>query len=125
PFEPRTVRAKSELFGAGRVALPVLFERHGDGWRAKWMHLNLRGGASFNRVEENRLSTALLVRGIAERRYLQLSYLESLLYRNGALPAQPGGAEPLTYVGIEAPEDLPAGSTIITPANLHELLSSA
>ena len=125
PFEPRLVRAKSELFGAGRVSLPVLFERRPGGWRAKWMHLNLTGRPHFNQVEANRLSTSLLVRGIAERRYLQVDYLESLLYANGAVAPEPGSAEPVTFVGLERPEELPAGSTAFTPANLHELLSSA
>ncbi|MFB4295262.1 hypothetical protein [Actinomadura sp. NTSP31] len=39
PFEPRTVRMKSDLRGAGRVALPLVFLRGDDGrWRAKWLH---------------------------------------------------------------------------------------
>jgi len=42
PFEAATVRMKSDLRGAGRVALPVAFLRGEDGrWRAKWLHFAL------------------------------------------------------------------------------------
>ena len=59
PFEPRTVRMKSELRGAGRVALPLVFRREDDGrWRAKWLHLYLKGISSANRVEENQVSVS-------------------------------------------------------------------
>jgi hypothetical protein len=120
PFEPRTVRAKSDLSGSGRVSLPVLFARGDDGsWHAKWLHLNLAGHPDFNRVEINRRSTALVVRGIYERRYLTIADLETLLRRN----VTPDG--PLTYIALDPPEDPPAGSAIFTPANLTELLNSA
>ena len=58
PYEPRTVRMKSDLRGAGRVALPLVFRRDdAGGWTAKWMHLFLRGAVNFNMVETNKVST--------------------------------------------------------------------
>jgi hypothetical protein len=127
PFEPRTVRAKSDLFGAGRVALPVTFARDEQGdWRATWMHLNLSGYPRFNRVEQNYGATSLLVRAILERQYLRLSYLEELLKTRGTvvLDAAPEG-QPVTYLGLDHADGLPDGSTIYTPANLEQLLNPA
>ncbi|WP_354697739.1 hypothetical protein DSM112329_03379 [Paraconexibacter sp. AEG42_29] len=128
PFEPRTVRAKSDLYGAGAVALPLLFGRGPDGsWHAKWMHLNLEGEPQFNAVERNHLSTSLLVQGIAERRNLTVGHLADLM-DTGAGTTDTAGldpAQPVTYLGLERPDELPAGSRCFTPANLTELLSSA
>ena len=119
PVEPRTVRAKSDLFGGGRVSLPVLFARSDDGrWSAKWMHLGLPGHPRFNRVEGNASSTSRLVRAIAERRYLELAYLEGLLRAGGATVREwPVELDaPVTFLGLERPDGLPAGSTVFTPA---------
>ena len=122
PFEPRTVRVKSDLFGTSRVSLPVLFARGDDGsWHAKWMHLGLTGHPQFNRVEGNARSTSQLVRG--DRR---ASLPAGLLPRG---PAAAGAARrrtaPVTFLGLERPDELPSGSTVYTPANLPELLNSA
>ncbi|MFK4041393.1 hypothetical protein ACI2LC_36745 [Nonomuraea wenchangensis] len=117
PFEPRTVRMRSDLRGAGRVALPLVFLRGGDGtWRAKWLHLYLKGHPAFNQVEGNRLSTGLLVRSIVEREYLTVRHLADLLARKG------GAGEHTTYLGLRAPADAPEGARIYTPATLHELI---
>ncbi|QYC42156.1 hypothetical protein Nocox_22760 [Nonomuraea coxensis DSM 45129] len=117
PFEPRTVRMKSDLRGAGRVALPLVFLRGGDGgWRAKWLHLYLKGHPAFNQVEGNRVSTALLVRSIVERDHLTVRYLTGLLARRGST------GERTTYLGLRAPADAPQGATVHTPATLHELI---
>ena len=78
------------------------------------------GHPQFNRVEGNARSTSQLVRAIAERRYLQVSYLEDLLR-----PEQETPDGPITFLGIERPDELPSGSTVYTPANLPELLNSA
>jgi hypothetical protein len=67
PFEPRTVRMKSDLRGPNRVALPPVFFRDDNGWQVRWMHLFLRGRPAFNRVEENRVSTWQMVAGIMGR----------------------------------------------------------
>lgn len=128
PFEPRAVRAKSDLFGTGRVALPAVFYRNEEGeWEAKWMHLVLNGHPRFNATENNRLSTSHLARAIIERRYLQLPYIEELLGRKATsvteYPKIPRGAKLVTFIGLEKPEDLPEGSTTFTTTNLGELLS--
>ncbi|MEU1605722.1 hypothetical protein [Micromonospora matsumotoense] len=124
PFDARTVRARSHLRGQGRVALPMVFARDERGWQAVWLHLYLRGWPSFNRVEENTFTTADRVRALIERRYLTVSYLvdrwrarTEVTMWNGRLPD-----EPVTFVGIEAPENLPDGSEAFTLARLYELI---
>ncbi|MFF4778781.1 hypothetical protein ACFY05_38745 [Microtetraspora fusca] len=117
PFEPRTVRMKSDLRGSGRVALPLVFLRGDDGdWRVKWLHLYLKGHPGFNQVEGNRVTASLLVRSIVERDYLRVRYLADLLRKKAS------SAGHATYIGLEAPEGLPAGSRAYTPATLHELI---
>jgi hypothetical protein len=124
PFDARTVRARSHLRGQGRVALPIVFARSERGWQAVWLHLYLQGRPSFNRVEDNTFTTADRVRALMERRYLTVSYLvdrwrerANVTMWNGRLPD-----EPITFVGIEAPEDLPDGSEAYTLDRLHELI---
>jgi hypothetical protein len=124
PFDARTVRARSHLRGQGRVALPVVFARGEHGWQAVWLHLYLRGMPSFNRVENNTFTTADRVRALVERRYLTMSYLvdrwrarAEVMMWNGRLPD-----EPIMFIGIEAPEDLPDGSEAYTLDRLSELI---
>ncbi|MEU4567329.1 hypothetical protein [Micromonospora sp. NPDC023956] len=124
PFDARTVRARSQLRGQGRVALPMVFARNAHGWQAVWLHLYLRGMPSFNRVEGNTFTTADRVRALVERRYLTMAYLvdrwrtkAEVTVCDGRLPD-----EPVTYVGIEAPEGLPAGSETYTLDRLSELI---
>ncbi|MFI7639723.1 hypothetical protein [Nonomuraea sp. NPDC049400] len=117
PFEPRTVRMKSDLRGAGRVALPLVFLRGDDGaWQVKWLHLYLKGHPGFNQVEGNRVTASLLVRSIVERDYLRVRYLADLLRGKGS------AGEHTTYIGLQAPADLPEGARVYTPATLHELI---
>ncbi|MFD0855463.1 hypothetical protein ACFQ07_24690, partial [Actinomadura adrarensis] len=139
PFEPRTVRMKSDLRGPGRVALPLVFLRGDDGrWRAKWLHVHLNGEPKFNRVETNRLTTSALVRGLVERRFLTVWHIVDLLETkaesmtfwdgtgNGAGNGAGHGASdfehPVTYIGLSRPDGLPAGSVVITPENLRDLI---
>lgn len=127
PFEPRTVRMKSELRGAGRVALPLVFLREDDGrWRAKWLHLYLKGSPSANRVEENRVTVANLLRGIVEREQLTVRYLVELMRGEGTTVTLWDGEtipdEPVTYIGLRRPDELPAGSRIVTLENLRDLI---
>ncbi|MDV7219690.1 TerD family protein [Streptomyces prunicolor] len=128
PFEPRTVRMKSELRGAGRVALPLVFLRGDDGgWRAKWLHLYLKGSPSANRVEENRVTVANLLRGIVEREQLTVRHLVELMSGEGATvtlwdgEGVPEGG-PVTYIGLRRPDELPAGSRVVTSENLRDLI---
>ncbi|MER5215600.1 TerD family protein [Streptomyces sp. NPDC002838] len=125
PFEPRTVRMKSELRGPGRVALPLAFLRGEDGrWRAKWLHLYLKGTPTSNRVEGNRVSVATLLRGIVEREQLTVRYLTELMAGGGAevwdSTSTPDG--PVTYIGLERPEGLHPDSRVITLENLRDLI---
>ncbi|WP_228819250.1 TerD family protein [Nocardia transvalensis] len=122
PFEPRTVRMKSELRGAGRVALPMAFVRPTDRrWRAVWLHLHLSGHPNFNRVENNRATATELVRSLLDHRYLTIGYLADLM---DAEIGSPAGEQPVTYIGLEDPGELPDGSVVITPVNLGELIPS-
>ncbi|MFI5971989.1 hypothetical protein [Streptomyces sp. NPDC051452] len=127
PFEPRTVRMKSELRGMGRVALPLVFQRGGDGrWRAKWLHLYLKGISSANRVEENQASVSKVVRAIVEREQLTVGYLVDLM-SGGTTTAdlwdgEPVPDEPVMYIGLERPEGLHPDSRIITLENLRDLI---
>ncbi|MEU4382622.1 hypothetical protein [Micromonospora echinofusca] len=124
PFDARTVRARSHLRGQGRVALPMVFVRGEHGWQAVWLHLYLRGRPSFNRVEGNTFTTADRVRALLERRHLTVSYLVDR-WRAGAEVTMWDGRlpeEPVTFVGIEAPEGLPDGSEAYTLDRLSELI---
>lgn len=117
PFEPRTVRMKSDLRGSGQVALPLVFLRGDDGaWRVKWLHLYLKGYPGFNQVEGNQAVASRLVRTIVERDHLRVRHLAELMRAKSS----PGG--PVTFIGLQAPADLPPGSRVYTPATLHELI---
>ncbi|MEU2156419.1 hypothetical protein ABZ532_15600 [Streptomyces sp. NPDC019396] len=127
PFEPRTVRMKSELRGVGRVALPLVFQRGDDGrWRAKWMHLYLRGISSANRVEENQVSVSKVVRAVVEREQLTVRYLIDLMAGDTTTvdvwAGEPVSDEPVMYIGLERPEGLHPDSRIITLENLRDVI---
>ncbi|MEU6383971.1 hypothetical protein ABZ847_10435 [Streptomyces bauhiniae] len=127
PFEPRTVRMKSELRGAGRVALPLVFRRGDHGrWQAKWLHLYLTGITDANRVEENRASVSMVVRALVEREQLTVRYLTGLM-ADGSAPVEQWDGEtvpdgPVTYIGLVRPEGLHPDSRVITPENLRDLI---
>ncbi|MFF4444423.1 TerD family protein [Streptomyces sp. NPDC001502] len=127
PFEPRTVRMKSDLRGPGRVALPLVFLRGSDGrWRAKWLHLCLTGSPSYNRVEDNRVTVATLMRAVVEREQLTVRYLVELMTGSATTVTVWDGktvpAGPVTYIGLERPEKLHPASRIVTPENLRDLI---
>lgn len=124
PFEARTVRMKSDLRGPGRVALPLVFTRGGDGrWLAKWLHLHLKGHPHFNQVEGNRVTTAMLVRGIVERRYLTIGHLAELFAADkSSLWDGRAPGEPVTYIGLDRPEGLHEDSRVFTLQNLGDLI---
>ncbi|MFD3660818.1 hypothetical protein ACFWVF_09470 [Streptomyces sp. NPDC058659] len=127
PFEPRTVRMKSDLRGPGRAALPLAFRRDDEGrWHAHWLHLYLRGRPSANRVEEHRVSIALLLRGLLGRTPLTVRHLVALMEESGAPTTLWDGRTlpdaPVTYIGLERPDGLAPGSRVVTPENLRDLL---
>lgn len=118
---------KSELRGVGKVALPLAFRREDDGrWRAKWLHLYLRGISSANRVEENQVSVSKVVRALVEREQLTVGYLIDLMARDTTVmdlwDGGPVPDEPVTYIGLERPEGLHPDSRVITLGNLRDLI---
>jgi hypothetical protein len=136
PFEAAAVRMKSDLRGSGRVALPLAFLRGEDGrWRAKWLHFYLKGRPSMNVVEGNRLSAGLLARTVIERDYLRVAHLAGLMgartsdgaFIRAATPddlalALAGAPGPVTYIGLDRPQGLPADAAVFTLANLAGLI---
>ncbi|MFG2247410.1 hypothetical protein [Spirillospora sp. NPDC048823] len=124
PFEARTVRMKSELRGPGRVALPMVFMRGDDGrWRAKWLHLHLKGVLEFNQVEGNHLTTSNLVRGIVERRFITIGHLKDLIDAEKTSLWDGNAPDgPVTYIGLERPEGLHEDSRVFTLENLGDLI---
>ncbi len=130
PFEPTTVRHRSELRGEGLVALPVIFERGDDGlWFARWLNFFQKGPARYNTVERARHSISLLLQGFLARVPLTVCYLAELHQAQGTQVTflDPGDTlpeGPVTFIGPERPEDLPAGSTSFTLSNLHQLIPS-
>ncbi|MFB7833644.1 hypothetical protein ACFVFF_09240 [Streptomyces sp. NPDC057680] len=127
PFEPRTVRMKSDLRGPGKAALPLAFRRDDEGrWHAHWLHLYLRGAPSANRVEGHRVTIAVLMRALFDRTYLTVRHLVSLMEESGAETTLWDGRTvpdgPVTYIGLERPDGLAPGSRVFTPENLRDLL---
>lgn len=124
PFDARTVRARSQMRGPGRVALPMVFAKGEHGWQAVWLHLYLTGRPSFNRVEDNTFNTADRVRALVERNYLTVSYLVGLWRARTEVTTWDGRLpdEPVTFLGVEAPDGLPEGSEIYTLDRLGELI---
>ena len=122
---------KSALYGPSRTAVPLVFTRGEDGaWWAKWLHLYLRGhgeavwGGPANQVEGGRVTATLLARSVVEREYLRVGYLADLWRRKGcdvSATADAGG-EPVTFVGLERPEHLSAGSEVYTLDRLGDLI---
>lgn len=122
PFEPRTVRMRSDLRGTGRVALPLVFARDATGaWSATWLNLFLNGRVDFNQVEANRVSSAVLARSVLGRRFVTVGDLVTLMG-----DAEPHTGQrldgPVTYIGIERPDGLPDGSEVITLDRLAALV---
>jgi hypothetical protein len=131
PFEARTVRMKSALYGPSRIAVPLVFSRGEDGaWRAKWLHLYLRGhgtatwGGPTNQVEGGRVTATQLARSVVEREYLRVGYLADLWRRKGCevLDTVPDDGEPVTWIGLEQPGRLPEGSEVFTLDRLGDLI---
>ncbi|MCP3016606.1 TerD family protein [Nocardiopsis dassonvillei] len=131
PFEPRTVRVRSDLEGESRVLVPLVFSRGSGGrWSACWTHLFLRGRQHFNRVEETGASARLMARAVVERRYLTVRHLVDLMAGAGAEVREyrePPTAEEVAgrrvaYLGLERPEGLPEGVRATALADLPSLL---
>ncbi|MCY9782744.1 TerD family protein [Nocardiopsis sp. EMB25] len=133
PFEPRTVRFKSDLRGSSRVALPLMFSRGEDGrWTARWLHLFLPGRIGFNRVEETGVSASAIARALTEHESRTVGDLLDAMARSGAEVRAfdaDGVAEETVpegrrwvYVGLERPDGLPEGTEVFTTRELGSLL---
>nr|CTQ97484.1 FIG01044317: hypothetical protein [Kibdelosporangium sp. MJ126-NF4] len=127
PFEPRTVRTRSDMRGSSRVALPVMFGRDRKGaWSATWMHLYMNSRLNFNQLEGTASIAGKLVRAMYERRYLTMSYVvEMLEEKAGSVTLWRPGLrldKPVVFVGLDRPEGLPDGSEVITRDRLNKLV---
>ncbi|GAA2686448.1 MULTISPECIES: hypothetical protein [Actinosynnema] len=127
PFEPRTVRTRSDLRDPMPTAVPAVFVRDGDGWTAVWTHLHLNGSSPFHSVETTGDIARKVAKALVERRSLTISYLLDLLRAKGSLVLPwtgeaPGSDTPPLYVGLDRPENLPETAPTITRENLNRLL---
>ena len=79
------------------------------------------------------MTSKVLTQSVLERDYLRVGYLIGLLRRKAAnagsaaataeeTAAGTGDDVPVTYIGVERPEDLPPESTVYTLANLASLI---
>ncbi|AXX30380.1 hypothetical protein KCV87_05040 [Actinosynnema pretiosum subsp. pretiosum] len=127
PFDPRTVRTRSDLRDPLPTAVPAVFVRDGDGWVAVWTHLHLSGTGTFASVETTGDIARKVARSLVERRYLTVAHLLDLLRAKGSqvLPwtgEPPTSDVPPLYVGLDRPEGLPDNAATITRENLNRLL---
>lgn len=133
PFEPSTVVTKSEVRGEGEVALPFTFVVNQDGVvKAKWLNMFLKGSSyGGNTIETNRMSVSLLVKTIVARRYMTVGDMCDLYESSGAVVALSEDGiigkdtigKRVLYIGLSNPPyELGAGSKVVTPANLSELI---
>jgi hypothetical protein len=117
PFEPKTVKVKSEVRGKGQVAIPALFFRDSSGsWNCKWLDFQLAGAPSMNRIEENKVTTSMLMEAAMKRTNLTIKDLVELL---------PGTTDPtrMAYVGFLKPDGQEANhSKVFTLDNITRLI---
>ncbi|MCP2204876.1 hypothetical protein LX90_008614 [Lentzea flava] len=115
PFEPATVRARCEMRGYGKVALPVIFERvdEGEGWVATWLHLYLRGMNWGNTVHGTRDIARQVVSGVLRRKYFTVGRLAELIRRKTTSDG------PRLHIALTRPENGDV-ATVDQLANLLE-----
>lgn len=120
PYEPSTVRAKSEMRGKGKIALPMMFVRDADspsGWSGVWAHIYLNGSANFNMAEKNGRQTGMMARGSVSRKPFTVGRLADMLL---AKSTRVEGVD-ATYIGLQAPSDLKTAKNY-TAVNFIELI---
>ena len=129
PFEPTTVRLRSDVNGSGKVALPIIFLKNKTGeWEGKWIHLFLKGQPQFNRIESTHLTTSLLVRSFVEREYLTVAYLVERLKAKGTKVSRyKEGMDLSSFKGtllcFNTPEHTPKSVTLYTAQTIQNVLS--
>ena len=127
PFEPRTVRAKSDLFGGAACRCPCSS-------RVRMTGAGTRSGC-ISGWAGTRSSIASRATGAARRGWCGRSRSGATsssatwkVFCARAARRSASGVDldqPVTFLGLERPDELPAGSVAYTPANLEELLNSA
>ena len=120
PFEPSTVRAKSEMRGKGKISLPMMFSRDADapsGWSGVWCHVYLNGMMSCNMAEKNGRQTGMMMRGAAFRTFFTVGRLADMLLAKSVKDETVGA----TYIGLQVPSDLKLAKSY-TPVNFIELI---
>ena len=127
PFEPRTVRMKSDIRGKGKIALPIAFAKIGpNDITVKWLQLQLKGLSWGNRTEKNSVTTSLIMSSIMNREYLKVEYITEKLKDKAKnviiLDEHSELSEPITYIGRDIPQNIPIGSDIISLHNLQRLI---
>lgn len=119
PFEPSTVKNKSDIKDKGRVSLPLVFVKDDEGnWTVKWLHIFLNGHPQFNATENNRNSTKTVVKSIVQREYLTLDYLNKL---SSHLPVDV--TKESILVTMSTPTETLENTKLITPLNIHEVIT--
>lgn len=131
PYDPTTVKYKSELRGKNRVATPLAFVKvEDDSWYAKWMNLYLSGDPRYNRVEENKATSSLVTKSIIQREYLAMDYLTSMLTDKaknsidyeGVSLKDISNRSGVVYIGVNVPENMPQNVKTYSLSNLSELI---
>lgn len=119
PFEPFTVKMKSDIQGKGKVYLPLCFKRTKDGWDVKWLHMFLNGLLFGNKVEQNLKDTSHLIKAVMNREYLQLKDLLTTTEKSS-----PNTTKSLhSYLGMTVPVSEEVIYTkIYTLDNLSEII---
>lgn len=123
-FDPKTVKMRSELFGEGQVALPVVFIRNENTntWQAKWIHQNLNSGSFIGMVERNKASTSTLVKMIVDKKYFTIKDLVEVAKLKKANKTEDlvKGALIISTAELDIPRE--TEDTFITPLFLQKLI---
>lgn len=117
-FEPKTVKVKSELTGTSQVAYPVVFVKEGDSWYAKWIHLNLNSANFIGMVENNKVSTSMIVKSIVEKKYFTIKDMVSCFKQNKL--SQQVKDLMIVGTGVDIPKD--TTDKYVTPLFLQDLI---
>ena len=90
-------------------------------------HNAYKGMQNMNMIEENRMSTALLVKSIVERKYLCIKYLIDILaYKAESFSwyneKEQETRDNTTFIGVDVPKGLPKNTSVYTVNNIQDLL---
>ena len=133
PFEPQTVKTKTELRGTGSHGCPFVLYKHPTGkWCIQWVHLFFNGGVDFNKIEDNKKTNSLVMASMLKRNYLTIGKMvrgmfpESIRHvKDNDKPSMDiKEGDSILYIGLQKPEYLSGydNVTIITPDKFKELI---